>query len=207
MPDTRTSAPLSSSPRSSFGPRALPFAALTLLRNSAIVPYLSACMPGGSTPVPEACRGRFRHGGVTAGPRRGDGRLSRMSQRYKRSVEEEEPMRGKVARSAAVTVALVGGAAAMPVAPASAIPAQTCQVAGGTLTGANFPPDQTFTLSPMGTTVSTTADGRLGPTAVPGSGSVAVGPVACTVVPPADTDVVPPCGVSSLPGCAPPGLG
>jgi len=114
-------------------------------------------------------------------------------------------MTGKTARarSAAVTVALVGGLAATSLATASAVPSQTCRVVKGILGGEGFAPNQTFTLTVLGrpymgppkftwrVTVRSAADGRLQPNdigynpasvggAVPVSSSI--GPVVCPIV-------------------------
>ncbi|MFE7789455.1 hypothetical protein, partial [Streptomyces sp. NPDC057460] len=89
-------------------------------------------------------------------------------------------MRGKIALSAAAAVALVGGMAAITVEPASAAPNQKCRVVASSLTGENFAPNGTFKISPAGTMVSSSSDGRIGPTTVAGAGNFSVGPVACT---------------------------
>lgn len=77
-------------------------------------------------------------------------------------------MRGKIALSAAATVALVGGTAAITVEPASAAPNQNCRVVASSLTGENFAPNGTFAVSPTGTMVRSSSDGRIAPTTVTG---------------------------------------
>ncbi|MGC5001303.1 hypothetical protein, partial [Streptomyces sp. DT203] len=89
-------------------------------------------------------------------------------------------MRGKIALSAAAAVALVGGMAAITVEPASAAPNQKCRVVASSLTGENFAPNGTFSVSPAGMMVRSSSDGRIGPTTVTGTGNFSVGPVACT---------------------------
>lgn len=92
---------------------------------------------------------------------------------------EEKSVKGKIALSVAVIVALGGGTAGAAVTSASAASTPKCRVSGSTLTGESFAASKTFTISPGGKSVRSSSNGRIGPTTVTGQGPFSVGSVAC----------------------------